>query len=232
MQAIICGDVLRILGTLKSGTVDICCTDPPYNVGISYNPRNKNTHKHQCRNEDNLPEEKYWAWFKKVFAEVYRVMGPGYLYVSHSHAGIYQAKPILENIGFRYIQGIIWTAKNLPPFRKCNRLWMLLHEQILFMTKGTPVPLITNQKGLHFTSIINAARPQTNYKEKRMHPAQKPIKLYKTLLQRTPGRLVLDPFSCRGTTAQTCRYLKKDYIVIDRVPEYCKMAHQDIPWKK
>ena len=122
MKAIICGDSLKVLGTLKPGTVDICCTDPPYNVRLGYSPKIRGKHKDRCRHEDNLPAGEYWQWFKEIFKEVYRVMGPGYLYMSHSHQGIYQAKPILEEIGFKYIQGIIWTAKNLPPFRKCDRL--------------------------------------------------------------------------------------------------------------
>ncbi len=232
MQAIICGDSLKILRTLESGSVDLVITDPPYNVGLRYKPNPKN--KKKCTNswDDKLPEDQYWSWFKKIFTEVHRVMGPGYLYISHSDKGIYTAQPLLKRIGFTFIQNIIWWGPNGFDRHLTKKRWSLRHEQIMFFAKGDPPDLSTGIKGMDYTSTIKVARPQSNYKEKKEHPAQKPVKLYKTLLQRTPGQLVLDPFSGRGTTAQACRFLKRDYIVIDKYPEYCKMARRDIPWKK
>ena len=232
MQAIICGDSLKILGTLKSGTVDICCTDPPYNVGLRYKPKKGRIHGTKSKREDNLPDPEYWSWFKNIFQEVYRVMAPGYLYMSHSDKGVFEARPILEKIGFEYRQTLVWWGPNGLTFLNNQRYWPMRHELILFMVKGNPAPLITKKKGLHFTSVIRVPRPQTNFKEIRMHPAQKPVKLYVTLLARTPGSIVLDPFSGGGTTARACRHVGKGYIVIDKYPEYCKMAQQDIPWKK
>lgn len=232
MQAIICGDTLRILGTLDSGSVDICLTDPPYNVGLRYTPNAKGKKSRKNAWDDKIPEAQYWSWFERVFTEVYRVMGPGYLYVSHKDSGIYRAQPILRDIGFKYIQNIIWWGPNGFNTHNASRHWTLRHETIMFFSKGDPPPLYYKVKGLWYTSVIKASRPQTNYKEKRLHPAQKPIKLYTTLIQRTPGQLVLDPFSGGGTTARACRHLKRDFIVIDKYPEYCKMARQDIPWKK
>lgn len=232
LRAIICGDSLRVLGTLKSGTVDICLTDPPFNVGLRYSPTKKKVHGIKSQREDNLMAPVYWQWFKDVFREVYRVMRPGYLYLSHSDPGVYHAKPILEGLGFKYRQGIIWWGPNSPSFRSNAKYWSMRHDQILFMVKGDPAPLITNQKGLHFASVIRVPRPQTNFKEMRLHPTQKPVKLYVTLLKRTPGQVVLDPFSGGGTTARACRHLGRDYIVIDKYKEYCHLARQDIPWKQ
>jgi len=232
MKAIICGDSLKVLGTLKPGTVDICCTDPPFNVGLQYSPQKKRVHGRKSKREDNLQPSEYWAWFKNIFQEVFRVMRPGYLYLSHSDKGVFTARPILEDIGFKYRQTLVWWGPNGLTFRNNQHYWPIRHELILFMVKGTPAPLITNQKELHFTSVIRVPRPQINFKEIRMHPAQKPVKLYYTLLARTPGQTVLDPFSGGGTTARACRHLGKDYIVIDQYPEYCKLAQIDIPWKK
>jgi len=232
LQAIICGDSLKVLGTLKSGTVDICLTDPPFNVGLRYKPNPKNKRQRKNAWDDKRPEKEYWTWFKRIFTEVYRVMRPGYLFMSHSDRGIYTAKPILEQIGFNFTQNIIWWGPNGFNTHNSNRYWSLRHEIILFMHKEDPPYMIHKKPGLWYTSVIKAARPQQNYKEKRMHPAQKPVKLYYTLLARTPGQTVLDPFSGGGTTARACRALGKDYIVIDKYKEYCKLAQQDIPWKK
>ena len=232
MQAIICGDSLKILGTLKSGSVDLVITDPPYNVELRYNPNAKGKKSRKCAWGDKLPEDQYWSWFKKIFTEVYRVMGPGSLYVSHSDQGVYLAQPILKDTRVKFVQNIIWWGPNGFNKHNASHHWILRHETIMFFYKGDPPPLYRNGKGIWYTSVIKVPRPQTNYKEKRLHPAQKPIKLYTTLIQRTPGQLVLDPFSGRGTTAQACRFLKRDYIVIDKYPEYCEMARQDIPWKK
>jgi site-specific DNA-methyltransferase (adenine-specific) len=66
---------------------------------------------------------------------------------------------------------------------------------------------------------------------KNNHPTVKPLKLmeYLCILTRTPfGGMVLDPFAGSGTTGMACKKLGRDYILIEKEPEYCKIAEARI----
>lgn len=60
------------------------------------------------------------------------------------------------------------------------------------------------------------------------HPTQKSEKLLAKLILASSeeGQLVLDPFLGSGTTAVVCRKLKRDFIGIERHPEYCLIAQK------
>lgn len=56
----------------------------------------------------------------------------------------------------------------------------------------------------------------------KIHPTQKPVKLFMWLLNRETNEndLILDPFSGSGTTAIACHNLKRRFICIEKDPEY------------
>jgi len=59
------------------------------------------------------------------------------------------------------------------------------------------------------------------------HPTVKPLKLmeYLCILTKTPtGGTVLDPFGGTGTTGMACKKTGRDYILIEKEPEYVKIA--------
>ena len=60
----------------------------------------------------------------------------------------------------------------------------------------------------------------------RIHPTQKPLKLFETILQdySKENDLVLDCFSGSGTTAVACHNLKRRFICIEKDPEYWKAS--------
>jgi len=63
------------------------------------------------------------------------------------------------------------------------------------------------------------------------HPTVKPLKLmeYLCLLTKTPsGGIVLDPFAGSGTTGMACKKLKRNYILIEKEKEYCRIAEARI----
>lgn len=58
------------------------------------------------------------------------------------------------------------------------------------------------------------------------HPTVKPLKLveYLVTLASREGSLVLDPFAGSGTTAIACQRLGRNYIGIEKNPDYCQIA--------
>lgn len=63
-------------------------------------------------------------------------------------------------------------------------------------------------------------------KTDRIHPTQKPLKLFEQILQdySNENDLVLDCFSGSGTTAVACHNLKRRFICVERDPEYWKAS--------
>jgi len=62
---------------------------------------------------------------------------------------------------------------------------------------------------------------------KNNHPTVKPIKLmeYLCTLTKTPtGGIVLDCFAGSGTTGIACKLTDRPFILIEKEPDYCKIA--------
>lgn len=209
-----CGDALKVLPNLE--TFDCVATDPPYNLGKKYGDKV----------DDSRDPRQYWRWFRYVFKLVYSKMGDGFLYCPHSDKGVYRAKPSLETIGFEYIQTLIWWGKNGYSMQLHRQSWSYRHEPILFMRKGEPRDLEAGDPGMWYTSVIEVPRPQSNFPENRYHPTEKPLGLYRVLLARTPGQVVLDPFCGSGTTLIAARDLKKKAIGIEIQEENCAITVQ------
>lgn len=208
------GDCRDILPHLEP--VDLVLTDPPYNLGKRYGEGTN----------DARDLEDYRNWFREIFGVVYRKIGDGYLYCSHSDRGSYLAKEDLEGIGFSFVQTLIWWGKNGYSMQLHRKTWSYRHEAILFMSKGEPRDLEAGIPGMWYTSVIEAPRPQSNFKEGRHHPTQKPLKLYKNLIQRTPGEAVLDPFLGSGTCLIAAKDLGRKAIGIEIEEKYCEIAVQ------
>ena len=65
-----------------------------------------------------------------------------------------------------------------------------------------------------------------------IHPTVKPLKLMEYLVKLTSmpnkDQIYLDPFLGSGTTAMACKALGKNWIGIEREPDYCKIAEARI----
>ena len=71
---------------------------------------------------------------------------------------------------------------------------------------------------------------QEGKREKRVHPTQKPLPLFKWILEKysQPNDVILDPFLGSGTTAVACLELNRHFIGIELSPEYCEIAKKRI----
>jgi len=205
-------------------SIPLVVTDPPYNCGKSYG-----------KWKDNMPEKQYWKWYKEVFKEIYRVMAEGYCYVSSKANNSkdkqnFKVISMLEKIGFVFLQTIIWYRPNASKGGIRTLHWIPTHEPINFFQKGCPEFMLIPDRAFRILShdVIVVASPQRNYKNGRFHITQKPLKLYKTLISRTPGDLVFDPFVGSGTSAVAALQLGRNFIGIDIEPKNVKLSRDRI----
>jgi site-specific DNA-methyltransferase (adenine-specific) len=211
---IYCGDCLEIMPLMEPESVDLVVTDPPYNIGKKYG----------ALTDDNRPLGEYLDWFEQVFSLVFKRMSNGYIYLSHSDRGIYDVKPKLENIGFRYIQTLIWWGRNGYSMQLHRNSWSYRHEPILFMEKGKGPYLQAGIKDQWYTSVIEVPRPQSNFKEGRYHPTEKPVRLFRIIIDRSESKMILDPFVGSGTCLIAAHSLNKKSIGIEIEAKYCEIA--------
>lgn len=64
---------------------------------------------------------------------------------------------------------------------------------------------------------------QCSYAKKSGHPHEKPLKLMEYLVERSRGKTILDPFAGSGTTGVACKNLGRNFILIEKEPEYIEI---------
>lgn len=212
------GDCQEVLPTLDSETVDLVLTDPPYNVGKYFG---------ECT-DDNRPEDVYWADYKEAFELIFPLMKQSaLLYVSSTTKQMYCIKPLLEEIGWRWLQTLIWYRPNMIMGTKTFRApWSQLYEPITLVVKGKRPKMIkpSELKSAKTHDVLIYASPQSNFHESVDHPTQKPIGLYNAIIARSKGLTVLDPFMGSGTTLLSAKNLGRSAIGIEIEEKYCEIA--------
>lgn len=88
-------------------------------------------------------------------------------------------------------------------------------EFIIFMQKGR--------------RLINGKRDPNIFKFSRTgnvyHPTEKPVDLFEYLLSKFSNEkdTILDPFAGSGTTGVACKNLNRNFILIEKEPEYVEI---------
>ena len=65
-------------------------------------------------------------------------------------------------------------------------------------------------------------------RQEALHPTQKPVALFEYLIKTytSVGDLVLDNCAGSGTTGVACKNLGRNYILIEKEPEYIKIINE------
>jgi modification methylase len=160
----------------------------------------------------------------------------GTLWVIGSYHNIYRVGAILQDIGFWMLNDVIWRKTNpMPNFR--GRRFTNAHETLLWCARSQNSKYQFNYDAMKALNddlqmrsdwllplCTGAERLKKN--GKKAHPAQKPESLlYRVVLSSTEvGDVVLDPFFGSGTTGAVAKQLGRNYIGLERDPDYAKLA--------
>jgi len=107
---------------------------------------------------------------------------------------------------------IVWDKKNtMPTFGDAELIWTNINRKSIKI-------FICEYNGLIGKEGV------------RVHPTQKPVKLFIDLLEKysKADDLILDPFLGSGTTAIACERLNKKWIGIEISEKYCEIAAKRI----
>ena len=242
-------DALEGLKKLKSGSVDLTVTSPPYDDLRSYNG--------------------YSFDFEPIADQLYRVTAEGGVIVwvvadgtvkgSETGTSFRQALYFME-LGFRLHDTMIYQKAGMG-FRPPKRYGQVF-EYMFILSKGspktfnllsdrpnktagkkTPKPLRIGrrQNGKSYRASkeqyitpeygtgLYATAPDPLWKE---HPAVFPLKLAEDHIQSWSNSedLVLDPFAGSGTTLIACEKLGRRYIGFELSAEYVELSKRRLEW--
>lgn len=143
------------------------------------------------------------------------------------------AKQINESLGVKSNGGGMWsiyTGKNVCEQFPTEELWHKLSKILDFECPYKKVAQTFNPQ-IGYTDVWTDI---DFYKEKHLHPTQKPLKLIRRLIEASSneGDIVLDPFSGAGSTQISSIQLNRHYIGIELDEEYYRIGLQRIKQEK
>ena len=201
------GDSLQALKGYADNHFDVAIVDPPYGIGASnvksYECKGKrkqsySTTKHTPKKWDNeIPSKEY-------FTELFRVSKNQLIFGAN-----YFTKYLPSSKGW-----IVWDKKLGD-----NNFSM---GELVYTSFNKPLKIASIFHGANRISW-NEQLAKVNAK---IHPTQKPIKLYKWLIDRytNEGDLILDTHLGSGSIAIACHYMKRKLIGYEIDKEYYDAA--------
>jgi DNA modification methylase len=220
-ENVIQGDCLIELDKIPNKTVDLVYVDPPYNIkpGLEW---------------DNKTETEYWqftqVWLNKLLP---KLKDTGRLFISFSQERMWKLHDLMQktapehNLMFSNL--IVWNYRNnVKPHNQ--KQFKYTWEPVFYYRKQGAGKL--NKALGEWTEddadvdVWTITMPQPQYNtDKKIHPTQKPIALLEKIIKFTTneGDLVLDCFAGSGTTAIAARKLKRNWLLIEKEPEYVEL---------
>lgn len=224
------GNCVDYLKFIKSLTVDLILTDPPYNLGNFMHNRNTNLVKMR-ENQfayagwDNLSQEDWEKEMEVFFSESSRVLKKsGALLLFMSLIKIETIIKLASKYKFYYKTTGIWHKTNPMP-RNMNIHFVNSTEAWVYLIKGDTSGTFNNDGKMEHDFIETSL---TTGKEKKFgkHPTQKPTKIIAHFIKLLSNKddVVLDPFMGSGTTGVCSRKLKRKFIGIELDKDYYELS--------
>lgn len=196
INTVINADCLDYMRQLPDKSIDLILTDPPYGIGnkftSEYGLQERKSSRGSFTWNDEIPSA-------EVFAEIIRVSKNQIIFGGNYFTEY--LKPTKSWLVWDKIGS--YDLKN--PFSDCELAWTSFNCVIR-----------------KYTFVNMGFISSKDEKGKRIHPTQKPVRLFQAILQdfSKPGDIIYDPFSGSATTAIAAHRLGRDFICTEKDTEY------------
>lgn len=253
MNKIINGDCLVELAQLADESVDLIFADPPYWMRVDgVLKRPEGTDFQGCNDDwDNVFQSNidYNNFTKAWLLECQRVLKKnGSIWVIGGMQCIYSIGAVMQDLGFWFINDVVWQKSNPTPNFMGTRL-NNSHETLIWATKSSKskytfnyktakelnIDVIGYEKGerrqlgsIWKLPVCSGNERLKNDKGEKLHSTQKPEQLlYRVIaISSKLNDMVLDPFGGTLTTAAMAKKLGRQYIAIEQNLEYVKYGQE------
>jgi modification methylase len=246
LNQILKGDCVENLNSLPEKSVDLIFADPPYNLQLRHELHRPNMTKVDAVNDhwDQFDSfEAYDAFTRRWLTACKRVLKPtGSIWVIGSYHNIFRVGAIMQDLGFWFLNDVIWVKSNpMPNFRGVR--FTNAHETLIWASTGKGAKYTFNHqamKGLNdekqmrsdwwLLSLATGAERIKGEDGNKAHSTQKPeALLYRVILSASnPGDVILDPFFGSGTTGAAAKRLHRNWIGLEREEKYIRAAQKRI----
>lgn len=204
---IINADCLQVLNKLPQKCIDLVLTDIPYGVVN----RESNGLRELDKGNADIVKFDLQQWLKQIV----RVC-KGSVYIFCGTEQVSEIRKFLVDSKYS-TRLIIWQKTNPSPMNG-DKIWL----------SGVECCVYGKLSGATFNYHCKNTvmrYPVCSGKQK-IHPTQKPLQLFKYLIQASSnyGDVVLDPFSGSGTTAIACSELDRKFICIEKDIQYYNLS--------
>lgn len=207
------GDAIDWLQNLPDSSVDLIVTDPPYESLEKHRAVGTTTRlKHSKASSNDWFEIFPNCRFQELFRELYRVLKKNsHFYLFCDQETMFVAKPIAENVGFRFWKPLIWDKQRIG----MGYHYRSRYELVLFFEKGK-----RKLNDLGIADVIAVPRVHNGY------PAEKPVAISETLIRQSTNidELVIDPFMGSGSVGVAALTLKRRFMGNDVCEEAIKVS--------
>jgi DNA modification methylase len=245
VDCILKGDCRDILDQLPEKSVDLIFADPPYNLQLQNTLLRPNLTEVDAVDDewDQFGDFSDYDQFTREWLTACRrvLKDTGTLWVIGSYHNIYRVGAILQDLGYWFLNDVVWIKTNpMPNFRGVR--FTNAHETLLWCKKSKDQKRYTFN--YHAMKMANDEKQMRSDWEialctgnerlmingEKLHTTQKPeALLYRVLLSSSnPGDLVLDPFFGTGTTGAVAKKLGRHFIGIEREEKYIRGAQARI----
>lgn len=193
-------DCIDFLKNCPDNYFDLCCCDPPYGIGEA-KKNNASRGKLAIAKDYGKKDWDDKIPTKEVFEQIKRVSKNQIIF-----GGNYFVEYLSNSSCW-----LVWDKNNFGnDFADCELAW-------------------TNFKSAvrkYKWTWNGMLQEDMKHKDIRIHPTQKPLKLFEMILRdySNENDLILDCFSGSGTTAVACHNLKRRFICIEKDKDYWKAS--------
>lgn len=221
---IINGNCYEQLIKIKSKTIDLILIDPPYLISktsnfhrYTNNATNDSIRKFSILSNDFGDWDKEDIDFDFLFKEFYRILKKGgSLIIFFDIWKSTYIKEIAYKYKFKQSRICSWVKNNPTPINsKHNYLSNSIEYFFTFVKGGKPTFNSKYDNGIYNFPICNG-------KERKNHPTQKPLLLFKEIIRKHSNEndTILDCFAGTGTTGIASNDLNRNYILIEKNTDY------------
>lgn len=232
-----CGDSLdlktvqRLMAGRKAEAIH---TDPPYNIGLSYDKGIGGKGRYGGKVDDAKSDEEYRTFLRKALANGLAACGKDvHVFTYCDQRYIWLLQTLYTELGIAPKRVCLWIKNNSTPTPQVA--FNKQYEPCVYGTIGSPY---LSDKVLNLSELLNKEIGTGNrtiedildmldiWLVKRLsgsdyeHPTEKPPMLHEKALRRCtkPGDIILDLFGGSGSLLIACEQLKRSAYLVEREP--------------
>ena len=188
-----------------------------------YYPENQKT-------KNAFEDDIFWETTEEWLRECIRIIkNDGHIFISFSSQKMAKFEFLLAKLRAPLKSRIVWHYRNAGGRCADKGQFGKTYEMIYHLGFGDELNF-PKKWGEERFDVWTIAIPQSNFKDKKIHPFQKPLELLKRIVEigSYENDIVLDPFMGSGTTAVAAINAKRNFIGFELNKEYYELAKNRI----